>query len=91
MAAAVAYRRAVRTAAVYGAASAACQVMEADIAETRRRLRAITERWIPRLESRLGRLRQELDEAEREESYRRHRGCDAELDSPARQASRESQ
>jgi V/A-type H+-transporting ATPase subunit D len=70
--AAAAYRQAVRAAAAYAAATAACQVIEAEVAETRRRLRAITERWIPRLESRLWRLRQELDETEREETFRRH-------------------
>jgi V/A-type H+-transporting ATPase subunit D len=68
-----AYREALRAAAAYGAASAACRAIEAEIGQTRRRLRAITDRWIPRLESRLSRLRQELDETEREESFRRHR------------------
>jgi V/A-type H+-transporting ATPase subunit D len=71
--AAGAYRESLRAAAAYGAADAACRVIEAEIGQTRRRLRAITDRWIPRLESRLSRLRQELDETEREETFRRLR------------------
>jgi V/A-type H+-transporting ATPase subunit D len=73
--ASAAYREALRAAAALGAASAACRVIEAEIGQTRRRLRAITERWIPRLESRLTRLRQELDETEREENFRRRRAA----------------
>jgi V/A-type H+/Na+-transporting ATPase subunit D len=73
--ASTAYREALRAAASLGAASAACRVIEAEIGQTRRRLRAITERWIPRLESRLSRLRQELDETEREENFRRRRAA----------------
>lgn len=69
----IAYREAVQAAAAYGAAAAACQVLNGEIVATRRRLRAINDRWIPRLEQRLDRLRQELDETEREESFRRHR------------------
>lgn len=73
--AAVAYREALKAAAAYGAANAACQVIEAEIDQTRRRLRAINDRWIPRLEDRLRRLRQELDETEREEAFRRRRAA----------------
>lgn len=77
--AAAAYREALRAAAANAAASAACQVIEAEIGETRRRLRAITNRWLPRLESRLSRLRQELDEIEREETFRRRRAVPEDL------------
>jgi V/A-type H+-transporting ATPase subunit D len=72
-----AYQEALRAAAALGAASAACWVIDAEIGQTRRRLRAITNRWIPRLESRLWRLRQELDETEREETFRRRRAASA--------------
>lgn len=75
--AAAAYRDALRAAADFGAASATCRVIEAEIGQTRRRLRAISDRWIPRLESRLQRLRQELDETEREETFRRRRASRA--------------
>jgi V/A-type H+-transporting ATPase subunit D len=68
-----AYRESLPAAAAYGAASAACRAIEAEIVQTRRRLRAIRDRWIPRLESRRRRLRQELDEVEREETFRRLR------------------
>lgn len=71
--AATAYRRAVAAAADHAAAVAACRLIEAEIDETRRRLRAITDRWLPALEARLARLRQELDETEREETFRRQR------------------
>jgi V/A-type H+-transporting ATPase subunit D len=71
--AAAAYREALRAAAAHGAANAACRVIEAEIGQTRRRLRAITNRWIPRLDARLSRLRQELDETEQEETFRRRR------------------
>ena len=68
-----AYREALRAAAAHSAANAACQVVEAELNQTRRRLRAITKRWLPRLQSSLSRLRQELDETEREENFRRRR------------------
>jgi V/A-type H+-transporting ATPase subunit D len=71
--AATAYRRAVAAAADHAAATAACRLIETEIDETRRRRRAITDRWIPALEARLARLRQELDETEREEIFRRQR------------------
>jgi V/A-type H+-transporting ATPase subunit D len=75
--AATASREAVEAAAAYGAAAAACRVIDTEIEETRRRLRAIADRWIPRLEDAARRLTHELDEAEREESFRRLRAARA--------------
>ncbi|HEY7223092.1 MAG TPA: V-type ATP synthase subunit D [Micromonosporaceae bacterium] len=83
-----AYQQAVRLAAAYGAASAACRVIESEIIETRRRLRAINDRWIPRLESRLTRLSQELDETEREETFRRHQSLGPRTGAPRGERSR---
>jgi V/A-type H+-transporting ATPase subunit D len=65
-----AYREAVQAAVEHGAAAGACRVIDAEIATTRRRLRAITERWTPRLETALRDLTQELDETERAETFR---------------------
>lgn len=63
-----AHQRALRAAVQHAAATAACRILETETAETRRRLHAITERWIPRLESALRSLAERLDEAERAET-----------------------
>jgi V/A-type H+-transporting ATPase subunit D len=65
VAAAAASGQALRSAAELGAIEAGRQALEAEIANTRRRLRAIARRWIPRLEAALVDLNQELEEAER--------------------------
>lgn len=57
--------QALQAAAALGAIEAGRRVLEAEIANTRRRLRAIARRWIPRLEAALVELNQELEEAER--------------------------
>ena len=58
------------TAVSHAAADAACRVVEVEIAATRRRLRVITDRWIPRLENALRDLMHELDETECAENFR---------------------
>jgi V/A-type H+-transporting ATPase subunit D len=63
-----AHRRALRAAVDHAAATAACQILETETLETRRRLHAIADRWIPRLESALRTLVERLDEAERTEA-----------------------
>ncbi|MFY1670252.1 V-type ATP synthase subunit D [Plantactinospora sp. WMMB334] len=68
--AATAYRQALAAAAAHAAASAAHRVVSAEVAATRRRRRAVTQRWIPRLERALGDLNQRLEEAERAEGVR---------------------
>ena len=65
-----AYRRAVEAAADHAAAQAAVQIIEAELAATGRRARAISDRWLPRLEAWLAAVTRELDEAEREEAFR---------------------
>src|SRR5690606_5559957 len=68
--AATAYREAVRAAAEHAAAQAACRRIAAELATTRRRHRAIAEKWVPELEAALHRLTAELDETERAETAR---------------------
>ncbi|WP_251804119.1 V-type ATP synthase subunit D [Paractinoplanes hotanensis] len=65
--AATAHRRALRAAVEHAAATAACRILETEMRETRRRLHAISDRWIPRLESALRSLTERLDEDERAE------------------------
>jgi V/A-type H+-transporting ATPase subunit D len=62
------YRDAVAAAVHHAVADAALRVLEAEEASTRRRLRAITERWIPRLERALAELELGLEEQERTEA-----------------------
>jgi V/A-type H+-transporting ATPase subunit D len=66
----MAYGRAVEAAAAYAVARAASRIVDAEVDATRRRLRAISERWLPRLEAALTAVTRELDEAEREEAFR---------------------
>jgi len=63
-------RRAVDAAVHCAAASYALGQVTAELSATRRRRRAIAERWIPDLESALARLESRLDELEREEHVR---------------------
>ncbi|MEU8233246.1 V-type ATP synthase subunit D [Actinoplanes sp. NPDC048967] len=64
----VAHGRALRAAVEHAAATAACRIIETETRETRRRLHAIADRWIPRLESALRGLDERLEEAERSEA-----------------------
>ncbi len=65
-----AYRRALEAAAQQAATSAALQRLDAELADTRRRRRAIEERLLPRLEAELHDLELHLDEQDREEGLR---------------------
>lgn len=69
-AARAAYVRAAAAAVRHAAAQAALDAIEAELTGTRRRLRAVEDRWIPRLEAALDRMRLELAEAERAEGVR---------------------
>jgi V/A-type H+/Na+-transporting ATPase subunit D len=68
--AAAAYRAAIQTAASHAAATAACRTVDAEVTATRRRLRAIADRWVPRLETALRELSSQLEETERAETVR---------------------
>ncbi len=68
-----AYRRALDVAVRHAAAEAAAERVARELAATTRRLRAIEERWLPRLEARLAELDLQLDETEREEATRLRR------------------
>ncbi|MFI7546836.1 V-type ATP synthase subunit D [Actinoplanes sp. NPDC049599] len=63
-----AHQRALRAAVADAAAAAAYRIIETETRETRRRRRAIADRWIPRLEAALRALTERLDEAERAEA-----------------------
>lgn len=54
----------------HAAATTALRRVDAELLATRGRLRAIRDRWIPKLDSMLSRLEVALDEAEREEIVR---------------------
>lgn len=68
--AAAASRRAVDAAVQRAAATAARGRVDAELAATIRRLRAIRDRWLPRLHAQLDTLDLRLDEGEREEITR---------------------
>jgi V/A-type H+-transporting ATPase subunit D len=65
--AAAAYRRALETAATYGAADVSFSIVQTELRATERRLRAIERHRVPALEDALRRLELRLDELEREE------------------------
>ena len=65
-----AFRAATEAAAAHAAAQAAVDTIDREAALTRRRLRAINDRWLPRLESALATINRELDELEREGIFR---------------------
>ncbi|MET7425928.1 V-type ATP synthase subunit D [Dactylosporangium sp. NPDC005555] len=62
--AAAAYREAALAAARHAAAGAALRTVEAELATTRRRVRAIERHWVPRLESALATVSLQLAELE---------------------------
>jgi V/A-type H+/Na+-transporting ATPase subunit D len=68
--ASTAYRLAVEAAATHAVAQAAVHIIEAELEATGRRLRAISDRWLPRLEGWLAAVTRELEETEREEAFR---------------------
>jgi V/A-type H+-transporting ATPase subunit D len=66
-----AYREAVQAAARHAASTAALAAVEAEIAATRRRVRALDRHWIPALEAALAARTQELAELEASDIARR--------------------
>jgi V/A-type H+-transporting ATPase subunit D len=67
---AVASHAAVEAALAAAVATAALRAVRAEIAATRRTLRAVEQRWIPRLSAALAEVRLELDELEHAEGVR---------------------
>lgn len=65
-----AYRRAVEAAIEHAVAEAAFRVVEMEEAATRRRLRAIEDRWVPRLQQALAEVQLGLEEQEHAEGVR---------------------
>lgn len=68
--AARAYRQAVRLALQHAAATRALELLETELALTRRRHRGLDDRWIPRLRNTLREVELRLAEEEREEMVR---------------------
>jgi V/A-type H+/Na+-transporting ATPase subunit D len=64
------YRRAVQAAVRQAALETAIRVLEAQEMATRRRLRAIADRWIPRLQQALAELQFKLEEDEHNDAVR---------------------
>jgi V/A-type H+-transporting ATPase subunit D len=65
-----AYRRALEAAVAHAAADGAARVVSAEVRTTRLRLRAIQDRWVPRLEQALAGVEASLLEAEGAENVR---------------------
>lgn len=63
-------RRALEAAVAHAVASTAAHAIDAEVATTRRRLRGVQDRWVPRLAVALAGLRLSLDEAEHAEGTR---------------------
>ena len=70
MAAAHAHRVALEAAVRHAVDQAALRAVSQELAVTRRRLRAVTDRWVPRLADALARTRLDLEETERAEGVR---------------------
>lgn len=68
-----AHRAALAAAARHAASTAAARTVGEELAATRRRLRAIEDRWIPRLEATLSEVELALDEQERADGARLRR------------------
>ncbi|MGQ4420167.1 V-type ATP synthase subunit D [Streptomyces sp. SAS_269] len=66
-----AYRAAVRAAAEHAVHRAAAELLAAEAARTRQRVRALRRHWIPRLRRELAAVELALEEAEHEEAVRR--------------------
>jgi V/A-type H+-transporting ATPase subunit D len=80
-----AHRRAVEAAVSHAAAAAAVRVLEGEEAATRRRLRAIEDRWMPRLQQALTQIQLGLEEQEHAEGVQL-RWAAARLESPLARA-----
>ena len=65
-----AHRTALAAAAAHGAATAAVRVIDEEVQATRYRLRAVKDRWIPRLEQALADVTFALEEQERADAAR---------------------
>jgi V/A-type H+-transporting ATPase subunit D len=70
VAARTAFQDALASAIACAAAEEAHRVVAAEVTAVRRRLRALTDRWLPRTEEALRRVVRELDETERGETFR---------------------
>ncbi|MGH8866431.1 MAG: V-type ATP synthase subunit D [Actinomycetes bacterium] len=65
-----AYRRAAQAGVDHAVAQAALRVVDAEVTATRRRLRAVEDRWVPQLEAALAEVELGLEELEHAEGVR---------------------
>jgi V/A-type H+/Na+-transporting ATPase subunit D len=83
--AAAAHRAALAAAARHAAASAALRTVDAEVAATSQRLRAIQDRWIPRLRATLAQVELDLDELEHADAARLRRAINSQASTMGRQ------
>jgi V/A-type H+-transporting ATPase subunit D len=82
--AAAAHRAALRAAVQHAAVAAATRTVADEIAATSQRLRAIEDRWIPRLRATLAEVELALDESEQADAARLRRAAAAQADTYGR-------
>lgn len=80
------HRRALQAAVQHAAAEAAGRILEAEERATRRRLRAIEERWIPRLLQALAEVQLKLEEDEHADGVRLRWASGQRTDQPSKRA-----
>ena len=73
--AATAYRRATAAGVEHAVAERALRTVRAEAGRTRRQLRGVQDRWVPRLEQALAQARLAVDELEHDEAVRRRRAA----------------
>ncbi|HZD67688.1 MAG TPA: V-type ATP synthase subunit D, partial [Actinomycetes bacterium] len=83
--AAAAHRAALAAAVQHAAATAALRTVEREVTATSQRLRAIEDRWIPRLRTTLAEVELALDELEHADAARLRRAMAAQADTIGRQ------
>jgi V/A-type H+-transporting ATPase subunit D len=82
--AAAAHRAALAAAVQHAAATAALETVAAEITATSQRLRAIQDRWIPRLQATLAEVELALDESEQADAARLRRAAATQADTIGR-------
>lgn len=82
---AAAHRAALAAAVEHAAATAAVRTVDAEVTATRQRLRAIQDRWIPRLRTALAEVELTLDELEHADAVRLRRAVAARATTAGRQ------
>ena len=82
----LAYRRATAAAVQHAASQHALRTVRAETARTRRQLRGVQDRWVPRLETALAEARLAVDDLEHDEAVRRRWAAQQRAGPPGRPA-----